>query len=186
MPDFEWTKAKIDSETEALTSATQAAKDLQAHCNETGWNESIATAASDYYEGLQVLQTKLSNLRGLVEQQEAEESRPVITSAGLTLLREDVGRLVAAQEELTKRITTSHEEIAEIQRIKHEEVAISAEATYHASARLFRSLTDLTQGRTAAPEPEVEPSPVVEEPLSQSPSSETEEPPDEPGSSHKS
>ncbi|MEU8394024.1 hypothetical protein AB0C28_02455 [Nonomuraea sp. NPDC048892] len=186
MPNFEWTKAKIDSETEALTSATQAAKDLQAHCNENGWNESIATTATDYYEGLQALQAKLSHLRGLVEQQETEEARRVITGADLTLLREDVGRMVATQEELAKRITTSHEEIAEHQRIKHEQIAISADAAYQASARLFQSLTDLTQGSAATPEPEVHSTPVVEEAPPQPPSSETEEPPEEPSSSSKS
>ncbi|MEU8355983.1 hypothetical protein AB0C27_08205 [Nonomuraea sp. NPDC048882] len=185
MPNFEWTKAKIDSETEALTSATQAAKDLQAHCNENGWNESIATTATDYYEGLQALQAKLSHLRGLVEQQETEE-RTAIPYDVLVQIRDGVGRMAAAQEEHTKRIATIHEKIAEHQRIAHEQIAISAEAAHQESARLFQNLTDLTRGSAATPEPEIHSTPVVEEPPPQPPSSEAEEPPEEPSSSSKS
>ncbi|MEV0161099.1 hypothetical protein [Nonomuraea fuscirosea] len=185
MPEFEWTKAKIDSEAEVLASATQAAKELQAHCNEHGWKESIANAANDYHESLQAPQAKLSYLRGLVEEQETEESRAALSYTVLVQIRDGVGRMAAAQEEHAKRIATIHEKIAEHQRIAHEQIAISAEAAQQESARLFQNLTDLTRGSTTAPEPEAHATPTVEEPP-QPPPSETEEPPEEPSSFSKS
>ncbi|TDC87393.1 hypothetical protein E1292_46720 [Nonomuraea deserti] len=158
MPNYEELKGRIYSEIQALQARTQAAKELQGHFGEGGWDESEIGVLSGYHDSAAKWNANLSRLLNVVE--EREKRRP---SAPPSF---DPERFATELDKVARRLEVAQEELAEQTAIAQEELArrlaTAQEALKEESIQLLSHLHDSVKvaGRPAHSDPEPERSPV--------------------------
>ncbi|MEO3794208.1 hypothetical protein ABGB14_28670 [Nonomuraea sp. B10E15] len=137
MPNYEELKGRLYSEIQALEARTQAAKELQDHFGEGGWDESVTGVLSGYHDGAADWQVRLSSVLRRVEQREEEErSNPGFVFARFAADLDDAGeRMASVHEEVAKQMTIAQEELAK--RLTAAQHALGQE-----SSQIFHELAD--------------------------------------------
>ncbi|GAA1010724.1 hypothetical protein Aple_029990 [Acrocarpospora pleiomorpha] len=197
MPSFDEIKATLDSEIQALESRTQAAKELQAHFNEDGWDESVAVI-NNYAVSLEEWHDRLSRVHAQVVQREAEEQQVAAVSPFekyATDLEDAVRRIAANQEEVAKHMAATQEEIARRLGGAHEEIARNLATVQEETTRLisaqeslgkqttqsFLELAAHIQNTASSFKSDTHPGPIPEQTPVQFDTPQPEEPPENPG-----